>query len=251
MNSPSVNAPAAKAAAREWRGKAAAFAAAVALLLLAAWVLNRRNDPIIDGKPMSEWAMSLVCEHYGRGEYGVKRGYMAIFKRDRDAAIHWLMAAAEYRHSKPRILWLRIISRLPKQLGKRLRPKTTYTSNRWAAVLALSSLSRDQPDARIVPCFLRCMTNDSPAVRKVAAYEAGPWLSPGDLKPIVEILGLALQDTSGAVRRDACRRIAASASGPNSSDYRQATRSLLPLLRGLNPYETRESMEAIRVLDGH
>jgi hypothetical protein len=132
---------------------------------------------------------------------------------------------------KGRILWSRFTQFLPKRLDAALRPKTTYPGNRWAGVLALSNVAREKPDARIPAFFLECMQDSNVAVRKIAAYEAGPWLDPRASRNCGQDFRLALADKSPQVRRDAFRRIAASKTYGN---YVNALRELLPKLREMN-----------------
>lgn len=207
---------------------------------------ERRVDPVIEGKRMSVWAQELVCERYARNQYGIKAGYMHIFKMDRDASICALMKASGNHRSKTLLLWLRFTRLLPERLGSNLRPKPIYALNRWAGVLALSNLAREKADERIPGFFLECMQDSNMAVRKIAAYEAGPWLDPEHPATAVKILRLGLADRSAEVRRDACRRVAAS--GGKTDRYGVALRELLPQLREMNVEVTPDGQRALAAI---
>lgn len=97
-------------------------------------------------------------------------------------------------------------------------------------MLALSDLARAEPDERITQFFLECMQDSNVAVRKVAAYEAGPWLSPAAPEAAMEILEAGLLDSHPDVRNDACRRIAASAT-TRCLEYQAAARRLTNEIR--------------------
>ncbi len=215
-------------------------------LICVSHLYAHRVDPVVEGKRMSIWALDLVRETYRRDEYRVKPEYTRIFKTDRDAAIPALMNAVDFHPSKARIVWFRVTQLLPKQLGAALRPQPTYTINRWAGLLALSHLAREKPDARIAPFFLHCMRDSNVAVRKVTAYEAGPWLDPERPDIAARVLALALSDQSPDVRRDACRRIVAS--GGKADRYGAALRELLPQLRAMPVALTPESSKALVIL---
>jgi len=219
---------------QEKRGGRIVIFAVIGILSAAvssAYVYSRCQDPVVEGKRMSQWAFALVHEGYQRDDYWVKKPYMQVFKTNPDAAIVWLMTAVDDHPSKFRGFWFRMVRVLPHNIAKCLLP-SPHLNNRWAGVLALSLIARDHPDSRIVPFFVQCMADQSTAVRKVAAYEAGPWLSPKHPEAAVEILRLALADRSPDVRRDACRRIVASALD-SAAPYTSAARELLPILSNL------------------
>jgi hypothetical protein len=205
---------------------ATAFCVAAGLIAL---VVVRERDPVVDGKRMSEWAFSVVERSYPRESYFIPRAARQAFGKDRDAAIIWLQAAINYRPSAVRVYWRNFARKLPKKVAERVQFRGRLVANRWAAVLALSHLAREQPDGRIPEIFLEAMTLPNVPLRKVVAYEAGPWLCPDDPGIAAEILRMALADPSFEVRRDACRRIAESATS-ESPAYRDALQPLLPFL---------------------
>ena len=112
-------------------------------------------------------------------------------------------------------------------------------------MLALSNVAREKPDARIPAFLLECMQDSNVAVRKIAAYEAGPWLDPEHPETAVKILRLALAVKSPQVRRDACRRIVASKTDGN---YVNALRELLPKLREMNVELTPKAPRALATI---
>jgi hypothetical protein len=230
-------------------GKIARGVMLAVILLLAisggVYLFVPRSDPVIEGKRMSAWALDLIGDEYGRS-YGIKPEYRRVFKTDRQAAITSLMAVVNYRPSKTRILWFRFTGFLPERMAATLRPKPIPIRNRWAAVLALSNLAREQPDRRIALFFLDCMNHQNTAVRKIAAYEAGPWLYPDDPTIAVHILRIALCDKAAEVRRDACRRIVAF--GNSESRYGMALHELLPELREVELPLTPEATKALAIL---
>jgi hypothetical protein len=193
---------------------------------------------------MNEWAFGLVGERYRKDEYRVDPQYMRVFACDREAAIDHLIGAVRFKHSKARVHWFRFTQKLPSSIGTRLRPKPTFTANKWAAVLALSRLATERPDRRITEFLLECMGHADPSVRKVAAYEAGPWINPANPKATIEVLRAGLQDWSPEVRRDACRRISSSATNRLDA-YTIEARTLLPILRNLE-LETVSAESSIR-----
>jgi len=234
---------------RFFRQGNAIFAALIMAGALLATIIsgNHRSNPVVEGRPMSDWALALVCDRYGAGEYSLKQEYMRVFRVDRERAVFWLMSAVNYQHSKPRLAWNRVVRKLPDPLAKNLRPTFPNPANRWAGVLALSNLSREKADPLIAPFFLKCMSHPSPQVRKIAAYESGPWLDPEHPLIAIEILRLALSDKSSEVRRDACRRIVASVKEPWSI-YAEGVRGLLPVLEALDSNQTPEAARALAAL---
>jgi len=79
---------------------------------------------------------------------------------------------------------------------------------RWAGVMALSHFARAKADARIDRTFKECINDPDPLVRKIAAYELGPWIFPDRPETAARLLRIALNDPVADVRRDASRRIA-------------------------------------------
>jgi hypothetical protein len=240
-------------------GKMASFLVGAIILVLAAaggvYLHVDRADPVIEGKRMSVRALDLTRENYGRDSYGVKREYMRVFETDREAAINALMKVVNCQRSRGRGPWFWLTGFLPKEMATALRPKPISMSNRWAAMLALSNLARQKADPRIPAFFLECIKDQSTnyndkVVRKIAAYEAGPWLDPEHPEVMVEILRLALRDRAPEVTCDACRRIAASAKDPETK-YGAAVWKLLPEVRKIDKDLIPEAVRAVAVLSSN
>jgi len=63
---------------RFFRQGNAIFAALIMAGALLATIIsgNHRSNPVVEGRPMSDWALALVCDRYGAGEYSLKQEYI-------------------------------------------------------------------------------------------------------------------------------------------------------------------------------
>jgi hypothetical protein len=188
-----------------------AIAVLIATTLGLIWHLRAPlRDPIVHGAAMSTWVWKLAekwtPEH---STYYYSREIHAALREDRDAAIQHLIAVL---HNGSLVLdkergWL--AQHLPGPLAAWVAPDRPKV--RWAAVLALSDLAREFPDPRIAEAFHWCVRDSDPLVRKVTAYELGPWIQPDQPELLGASLNRLLSDPVADVRRDACRRILSSA----------------------------------------
>lgn len=164
-------------------------------------------DPVVNGSPMSEWVRKLT-ERWtsAHGAYSYPPGVRAAMAADSDAAIVHLIGAVKDRPRAFDGIRVKVGKRLPPFLARVLVPKRPRC--RWAGVMALSHLAYKQPDVRIDRVFQQCISDPDPLVRKIAAYELGPWIFPNEPRIAAELMRKALSDPVSDVRRDACRRIA-------------------------------------------
>ena len=167
-------------------------------------------DPEVRGARMSEWVWRLTGRWTSwHGNYGHPPEVAAVFRENREEAIVHLIQVLHNRPHRTDALRRKLSKHLPKPLGEKIEPRRP--SLRWAAVMALSALAQRTPDPRIANTFVWAMSDPDPLVRKVAAYEMGSWIDPADHERLARCLEIALNDESGSVRRDACRRIFLSA----------------------------------------
>lgn len=205
--------------------------------------LRNRQDPEVEGKRMSEWAFSVIApgdDH--EGSYGYQQKSRQVFSEHARAAIPQLIAAVRYP-SKLEGAWLQLNARLPN--GMKLPwVKRRLIAYRWRAILALSDLAKRFPEPEIVTFFHESVHHQNSSVRKITAYESGPWLDPVHPENVIAIIEIALRDAQSEVRRDALRRIAESATAKNSA-YTAAAQRLrdtieLAFLRDVN-FEVRSN----------
>ena len=156
---------------------------------------------------MSEWVRKLTARWTsGHGTYQYPRGVRQALFAEREAAIVHLIAAVNDRPRGFDALRIKAGKRLPSFLARIVVPDRPRC--RWAGLMALSNLAYKQPDARIGRVFRQCMHDPDPVVRKIAAYELGPWIFPNNPETVAALFRDALNDPVSDVRRDACRRIA-------------------------------------------
>ena len=185
-------------------------------------------DPVVQDRRMSLWVSSLLDQSTNFYKpYGYSREHRRVFSEHREHAIPHLILAIRYptRYDRARI---RLSHSFSGPLARVVRPENRRPRNRWLGVLALADLARFEPDPRIPGFLLSCMREKDENLRKICAYEAGPWLEPGRHITAVKILELALKDEAHPVRRDACRRISES-SGKDPS-FAAAVERLAALL---------------------
>lgn len=212
-----------------WRGRIVLVLAGATIGFLFWTVQSRTPDPLIEGQRMSAWAVTLLDQSTNFHQpYAYSRKHRRVFAENRELAIPHLIAAVRYPTEFDRAR-IKVSRNLPAPLARFVKPDRRPLL-RWLGVLALSDLARVKPDPRIPVFFLECMKDERDhTLRKIAAYEAGPWLQPGGHGMAIQILRLALGDEDHLVRRDACRRIAESARRKDTS-FTSAAKALSPLL---------------------
>jgi hypothetical protein len=223
----------------------------VLLVLIAAGMViahhqQEKNDPVIEGKRMSEWCLLLIEPTPRRESYGYPSNYRKRFEDHRELAVPHLINTVRLYSAPPN--WrARAAKKLPEPIARIIRPTLPRpVAGRWVAMLALSDLARKNPNPAIASFFLECTHDKSVAVRKITAYEAGPWLAPNNPELPIQILSLALEDKYSDVVRDACRRLLKSC--PENESFRNAARRLLPQLYSISCSTNEYSMKAIRVI---
>lgn len=216
-----------------WRSRFILFLASLGAGFAFWTIQSRLPDPVVDDRRMSRWAATLLDHRTNcYAPYGYSRTHRQVFAANRELAIPHLMAATRYPTELDRSR-IQLSRKLPKPLARWVKPEDRRPYARWLGILALSDLARIEPDARIPAFFLHCMDEQLDAtLRKIAAYEAGPWLEPGHHTTSVQILRRALEDDAPLVRRDACRRIAESA-GRKDPTFTAAVQVLHPVLEKL------------------
>jgi len=156
---------------------------------------------------MSEWVRKLTARWTsGHGTYRYPPGVRQALLAEREAAIVQLIAAVNDRPRAFDAFRARAGKRLPAFLARVVVPNRPRC--RWAGLMALSNLAYKRPDARIERVFRQSMRDPDPVVRKIAAYELGPWIFPNNPETVAVLFRDALNDPVSDVRRDACRRIA-------------------------------------------
>lgn len=224
----------------------------ILLVLIAAGIViarhqQEKNDPVIDGKRMSEWCLLLIEPTPRRGSYGYPSRYRKLFETHRDLAVRHLINTVRLYSTPPN--WrARAAKFFPEPIAKFIRPKPLQpVAARWVAILALSDLARKNPDPTIPTFFLESIHDKNVAVRKVTAYEAGPWLAPDNPELPIQVLSLALQDTHSEVIRDACRRLLESC--PKNESFRRAAQRLLPQLYSISCSTNEYLLKATRTIE--
>jgi hypothetical protein len=226
----------------------------VLLLLIASGILiarnlQKKNDPLIDGKRMSEWCLLLIEPTPHRGRYGYPSSFRKLFQTHPDLAVPHLINSVRLYSTPPN--WrARLSKNFPKPIASIIAPKPLRpVAGRWVAILALSDLARKNPNPAIALFFLDSIRDKSVAVRKVTAYEAGPWLAPNNPELPIQILGIALEDKSSEVVRDACRRLIESS--PKNNSFRNAAKCLLPALYSISCSTNEYASVAIKVIESN
>jgi hypothetical protein len=224
---------------------------ALVVSIVAGMVIARhqqeKNDPVIDGKRMSEWCLLLIEPTPRRESYGYGSNYRTLFEKDRELAVRHLINTVRL-YSTPSNWRARVAKIFPEPMARIIRPKPLRpVAARWLAILALSDLARKNPDPVIGRFFLECIHDKNVPVRKVTAYEAGPWLAPNNPELPIRILELALEDAHPEVIRDACRRLLESC--PKNECFRDRAKRLLPALYSISCSTNEYPMNAIKVIE--
>jgi hypothetical protein len=216
---------------RRWALMGTAVFAAFALASLLAWRRYEKTDPLVHGCRMSFWTYRIIAPMPSSYNYGYPAPFREIFHQYPEAAVTHLIAAIRYKPSRQERFREHLADYLPGSFGDLLRPPRQIIVGRWRAVLALSDLVRERPDPRVAEFFVECMLHENPEVRKVAAFEARPHLDAFHPNLAIQVLNLALEDKDRLVRRDACRRLAQSATTENPEYAKEAQKLRFRLQR--------------------
>ena len=198
-------------------------------------------NPVVNGAPMNEWVRKLTerwtSEHRA---YAYPPGVRSALSSDREAAIRHLIAAVKDRPGAFDAVRGKAGKGLPEFLARIVIPRRPRC--RWAGLMALSDLAYKQPDVRIDRLFEECINDPDPVVRKIAAYEMGPWIFPNHPAVAANLLRKALQDPVSDVRRDACRRITMT----DATRYPAYTSHMRALLDDIEKLARKDSSRYVR-----